>query len=240
MTKAIWNEALDDDGPGGLASIITEFELITRRDYGQFCALSRAVEAIGERWGLLIIRDLLVSPKTRAQLRDGLPRIPADVLGARLREFERDGIARSRELPGGEIRYELTEYGQELEQITLALGRWGARLLNLPRPGEIITVDALITAMRAAFDIAAAAGVRASYEISLGDIVLHAIVDDGTLAVGSGPMPDADLLLSTGGELKALMFGELDPREGIATGALRITGDPELLVRFTELFHIDA
>jgi DNA-binding HxlR family transcriptional regulator len=240
MTKAIGNGAVDEDGPGGLASIIAEFELITRRDYGQFCAVSRAVEAIGERWGLLIIRDLLVSPKTRAQLREGLLRIPADVLGARLREFERDGIARSVQLPSGEIRYELTEYGQELEEITLALGRWGARLLNLPRPGEIITMDALITAMRASFDIAAAAGVRASYQVSVGDLVLHMVVDDGTLAVGVGPMPDADLLLRTGTELKALMFGELDPREGIETGALKITGDPDLLVQFTRMFHIDT
>jgi DNA-binding HxlR family transcriptional regulator len=240
MTKAIGNGAVDEDGPGGLASIIAEFELITRRDYGQFCAVSRAVEAVGERWGLLIIRDLLVSPKTRAQLREGLPRIPADVLGARLREFERDGIARSVREPDGEIRYELTPYGQELEEITLALGRWGGRLLNLPRPGEIITVNAVITAMRASFDIAAARGVRVSYQISLGDFVLNLLVEDGTLAVGVGPMPDADLLLSTGAELKALMFGELDPREGIATGALKVAGDPDLLVLFTKLFHIDT
>jgi DNA-binding HxlR family transcriptional regulator len=240
MTKAIGNESVDEDGPGGLASIIAEFELITRRDYGQFCAVSRAVEAVGERWGLLIIRDLLVEPKTRTQLRDGLPRIPADVLGARLREFERDGIARSRQLPGGEISYELTEYGQELEQITLALGRWGARLLNLPRPGEIITPNAVVTAMRAAFDIGAAQGVQVTYQVTLGDFVVHMVVDDGTLAVGIGPLPKADLLLRTGAELKALMFGELDPLEGIATGALDVTGDPELLVLFTKLFHIDS
>lgn len=240
MTKAIGNEAIDEDGPGGLASIIAEFELITRRDYGQFCAISRAVEAIGERWGLLIIRDLLVSPKTRQQLREGLPKMPSDVLGARLREFERDGVARTRRLPSGEIRYELTEFGQELEEITIALGRWGARLMDMPRPGEIVTVDAMLFAMRSCFDKAAAEGVHASYEINLEDLQFHLIVEDGKLVADRGPKPDADLVLRTGPDMKALLFGELDPREGIATGVLDVTGDPDLLVVFTKLFHMSG
>ncbi len=238
MTKAIGDEAIDEDGPDGLASIIAEFDLITRRDYGQFCAISRAVEAIGERWGLLIIRDLLVSPKTREQLRTGLPRIPVDVLGARLREFERDGIAHPLRLASGELRYELTEFGQELEEITLALGRWGARLMDMPRPGEIVTVDAMIFAIRSCFDATAAKGVHASYEINMEDLQFHLIVDDGTLVVDRGPKPDADLVLRTGTDMKALLFGELDPRDGIATGALHVTGDPDLLVLFTKLFHM--
>jgi DNA-binding HxlR family transcriptional regulator len=238
MTKAIGNDRVDEDGPGGLGSIIAEFELITRRDYGQFCAIARAVEAIGERWGLLIIRDLLVSPKSREQLRRGLPRIPADVLGARLREFERDGIARQRTLPTGEIRYELTDFGQQLEEIALALGRWGAQLMDLPRPGEIVTVDAMIFAMRSCFDAEAGRGVHASYEINLDDLVFNMVVDDGTVVVEPGPLPTADLVLRTGPDMKSLLFGELDPREGIATGALRVTGDPDLLVLFTKLFHM--
>jgi DNA-binding HxlR family transcriptional regulator len=240
MTKAIGNEAIDEDGPGGLASIIAEFELITRRDYGQFCAISRAVEAIGERWGLLIIRDLLVSPKTREQLRKGLPKMPADVLGARLREFERDGVARSRRSADGEIRYELTEFGQELEEITIALGRWGAQLMDMPRPGEIVTVDAMLFAMRSCFDAAAAEGVHASYEINLEDLQFYLIVDDGKLVADRGPKPDADLVLRTGPDMKALLFGQLDPREGIATGVLNVTGDPGLLVLFTKLFHMSG
>ena len=223
-----------------LAAVIAEFESISRRDYGQFCGVARAQEVIGERWSLLIIRDLLVGARGRAELRAGLPRIPNDTLTARLREFERDGIVRARRGAQGTIVYELTELGRELEESTDALGRWGARLLTVPRPGEIVTVNALITAMRATFDPAAARGVRAGYEIGNGDLVFHLRVADGVLDAAQGPLPDADLVLLPGNSLKALLSGELSPADAIATGAVRVHGDPALLALFVRLFHLDV
>src|ERR671936_950820 len=112
-----------------------------RRSYGQFCGLARAVEVVGERWALLIVRDLLVGPKRFTDLRRGLPRIPTNVLAERLRELEYAGVVRRRLLPrpAGSVVYELTPYGQELEEAVLPLGRWGARALGEPRPDEIVT-----------------------------------------------------------------------------------------------------
>ncbi len=97
------------------------------RAYGQYCGLARAVELVGERWALLIVRDLLVGPKRFTDLRRGLPRIPTNILSARLKELERSGIVQRRVLPrpAAGVVYELTAYGGELEEVVLRLGRWG-------------------------------------------------------------------------------------------------------------------
>lgn len=220
-----------------LDSIIAEFRSITERGYGQFCGLARAVEVVGERWGPLILRDLLVGPRTRASLQHGLPRIPAGVLGTRLREFVRDGLVSEQDGPDGATEYHLTEYGRELDEVMLALGRWGARLLGAPRPGEIVTGAGVVTAMRATFDPVAARGVTASFEIRIADMFCQLRIDNGVLRATDEPMPEADLLLQPGTALKPLLSGALDPAEAIASGQVSISGDPALLTTFTTLFH---
>ena len=94
---------------------------MSKRAYGQYCGVSRALEMVGERWTLLIVRDLLVSPKRYTDLRAGLPRIPTNILSDRLKELERCGVVRRRILPRpeGSIVYELTEYVSELEQVVI-------------------------------------------------------------------------------------------------------------------------
>src|SRR5438105_14626994 len=106
-------------------------EAVAARTYGQFCGLARALELVGERWALLIVRDLLVGPKRFTDLRRGLPRIPTNVLSTRLKELEHNGIVRRRLLPrpASGVVYELTEHGRELEDIVLRLGLWGAATL---------------------------------------------------------------------------------------------------------------
>ena len=120
------------DGSGQMETIIAELEAMTKRTYGQFCGLSRALEVVGERWALFIVRDLMASPKSFSELRHGLPRISTDVLVARLREMEHAGVIQRLVPPGPQdpVRYELTEYGNELDEITLRLGRWGARQIG--------------------------------------------------------------------------------------------------------------
>jgi DNA-binding HxlR family transcriptional regulator len=227
------------DGSGQMETIISELEAMTRRTYGQFCGLSRALEVVGERWAMFIVRDLLVGPRTFSELRHGLPRIATDVLSARLREMEQAGVLRRRmpAEPDGPIRYELTEYGAELDDITLKLGQWGARLLGTPRPEEIVTTSSLIMAMRATFQQAAAAGVTASYEIRIGEVLFHLKIDDGALQAAAGPLADADLRLEPGWALKGLMSGEIGPADAAANGVV-FTGDPALLAMFTQLFRI--
>ncbi len=210
------------------------------RAYGQYCGLARGLELVGERWALLVVRDLLVGPKRFTDLHRGLPGIPTNILTARLKELEQAGVVRRRVLPrpAGSIVYELTEYGMELEDVVIQLGRWGAKSLGLPRPNEIITVDSLIMALRSTFRPQAARGLHASYELHVGEIVLHARIDDGKLEVAGGPLPEADLIIEAGPAIRALMAGELGPADAIATGQVHVTGNRELLTRFVEVFPI--
>jgi DNA-binding HxlR family transcriptional regulator len=236
--------SLDDvvfgvDGSGQMETIISELEAMTKRTYGQFCGLSRALEVVGERWAMFIVRDLLVAPKSFSELRQGLPRISTDILFARLRELEHAGVIQRKMAPKPEapVLYELTAYGAELDDITLKLGQWGARLLGAPRPEEIVTTSSLIMAMRATFQQQVAVGVKASFELRIGEIVFHLKVDDGALQAVAGPLADADLHLEPGKALKGLMSGEISAANATANGVV-YSGDPALLNKFTQLFHI--
>jgi DNA-binding HxlR family transcriptional regulator len=224
-----------------MEAIISELEAMTKRSYGQFCGVSRALEAVGERWALLIIRDLLVAPKNIVDLQAGLPRIPTDILAARLRDFERVNVVRRQSAEAGTLPvYELTKYGLQLDEIILQLGRWGAQMLGNPRPEEIVTTDSMVIALRGIFHPAAAEGVHATYELRLGDGVLHAQVNDGEARVGEGPFPGADLILEPGMFLHGLVTGEVDPDQALADAAFEVVGDTTLLRPFTEIFHIDG
>ena len=211
------------------------------RAYGQYCGFARAAEVLGERWAMLVVRDLLVGPKRFTDLLRGLPGIPSNVLTARLKELENAGIARRRVLarPSRAVVYELTEYGLQLEPVVVELGRWGAKNLGDPRPDETITVDSLVTALRTTFRPQAARRFRAGYELRVGEIVLHARVHNGRVDAAAGALPDADLVIEAGPGIRALMAGELSPAAAIANGIVHLTGDPELLTRFAEMFRID-
>jgi DNA-binding HxlR family transcriptional regulator len=210
------------------------------RRYGQFCGLARAMELVGERWALLVVRDLVLGPKRFSDLRRGLPRIPTNILSARLKELEAAGVVRRRLLPrpAAGVAYELTEYGQELEDVILRLGLWGARALGEPSPEDVLTTDSLILALRATFRPEAAGELRATFEVRLGDIVVHARVDRGTVEVGAGAASAPDLVIEAGPAIKALLSGELSPKDGVERGLVNVAGDGRLLERFVEAFHI--
>lgn len=217
---------------------------MTSRTYGQFCGLARALEIIGERWSLLIVRDLVLGPKRFTELRDGLPKIPASTLSARLNELEQSGVVRRRLLPqlDAAVVYELTEYGGELDQIVLDLGLWGARSLGRPAPEDVLTMDAAILSLYTTFQSEKAQGVHATYELHYpGGMVLHAIVEDGALKVAGGAHPGADATIEPLGPfIKDLLTGELSAADATRTGKVRIDGAFEYLELFTELFHIPA
>jgi len=210
------------------------------RSYGQFCGVARALELVGERWALLIVRDLLVGPRRFTDLRHGLPRIPTNVLSERLKELEQAGIVRRRVLPrpAASVVYELTDYGSQLEDVLMRFGLWGAQSLGTPRPGEIMTADSMVMALRSTFVPAAAHGLQVSFELRLGEIILHARIDGPTITVAEGALADADLIIEAGPAVKDLMAGEMTASEAIASGCVRLTGNQALLERFSELFHI--
>jgi DNA-binding HxlR family transcriptional regulator/putative sterol carrier protein len=212
---------------------------MSARTYGQYCGLAHALELVGHRWALLVVRDLILGPKRFTDLRQGLPRIPTNVLSQRLKELERAGVVRRRVLPrpSSAVVYELTDYGRGLEDVVLRLGLWGARAMGDPGAEDIVTADALRLALRATFRPEAARGRRATYELRLGEIVVHARVDDGNLEVGEGPLAGADLTIESDLAIRPLLSGELSPDEAIASGRIRVTGDHDL-ARFVEVFHI--
>jgi DNA-binding HxlR family transcriptional regulator len=209
---------------------------MTIESYGMFCGLARAAEIIGSRWSVLIIRDLILSPKRFAELQETTPGISTAELRERLDELESTGVVH-RSGHGDQVTVELTGYGRDLEPILLELGRWGARTLGDPRPGDIFTLDMAILALRATFRQERASRVHASFELWFGPIVVNARVDDGELTVAEGTLPEADLVISSP-VLKHMMAGELSPAEALWLGLAETKGNPRLLNTFVELFHI--
>jgi DNA-binding HxlR family transcriptional regulator len=211
------------------------------RAYGQYCGFARALELVGERWALLIVRDLLVGPKRFGELQSGLPKSPSNILTARLKELEAAGLVRRRAQPradGGGVVYELTHEGRELEEAVVALGRWGAKRLAMARPGEIVTPDSMAMALRTTFRPEAAAGADLGFELRVGPVVANARVRDGNVTVGRGALPGADLVIESSPAIRALMAGTLSPKEALKSGAIRLRGKRALLDRFVELFRI--
>lgn len=215
---------------------------MARRNYGQFCGLAHAVDLVGERWALLILRDLFVGPRRFTDLKRGLPRIPSNILSSRLKELEGSGVIQRTVLPrpDGSVVYELTDYGRDLEDIVLGLGRWGARTLGEPGPDDVVTEDLLVIAMRSTFQPEQAKGVKVSFELHVGEVVVHARIDDGHLETAGGPLEGADLTITTGPALKALMARELTPAEALDNGSVVIDGDVALLALYAQLFQIGS
>ncbi|MEU0095540.1 helix-turn-helix domain-containing protein [Kribbella sp. NPDC006257] len=206
---------------------------MTTKTYGQYCGVARALELVGERWALLIVRDLLVGPKRYTDLRAGLPKIPTNVLATRLKEFEEAGLV-ERRLEARAVVYELTSYGADLEPVVLALGAWGARSLGELRPGEIITPDILVMALRSTFRPGKE---RAKYELRFGEIVIHAIVDRDELTVETGPLENATVVEAFA-PIGPLLTGAIDGAEALRTGLMKTGGTAEDLDRFARLFRI--
>lgn len=256
MTESDWKVVIDREGmtisselftlnthstdPMHLEAVVSELQRAIRGTYGQYCGLSRAVEMVGERWGILIIRDLIVSKKSATELHQGLPKISAKLLGMRLKEMEYSGIIRLGESVDqtGQPRYELTEYGRALEPAILAFGRWGAVSLAMPRPEDIVTDNSLTVAIKATFMPEKAADFRATYELHIGGHVIHAKIDNGAIDVAPGPLPGADAVLDLGFALRALLTGEATVQDVLDTGQVSVVGDPALLTRFVDMFQI--
>ena len=210
------------------------------RDYGQFGGVTRAVELVGERWALLIVRDLLVGPRRYGELAAGLPRIPTNILAARLKELQDAGVIR-RAPRSRIIVYELTPYGRELEPVVLALGAWGIKALDDPRDEQVITPDSLTIDLRSAFRAQVAADLPATaYRARLDATELLIRVDGARLDVSRGDA-EVDLSFATGPGIHRVISGELVPERAIATGVIEVlSGRRELLDRFATTFHVAA
>jgi DNA-binding HxlR family transcriptional regulator len=214
---------------------------MAKRQYGQYCALARALDLIGERWTLLIVRELLLGPKRYTDLLDALPGVGTNLLADRLKELERHGVIERTKLPppAPATVYELTEYGVELEPAVVALTRWGSRQLSKPKRGEHFRPAWLGIAMLAAFRPEAAADVSETYELRIGGDVIHARVEDGALEVRQGPSHQPDVTFITDSRtVPKLLSGRLSLTDAVAQGEARMTGARSALVRCAEVFGL--
>jgi DNA-binding HxlR family transcriptional regulator len=169
------------------------------RTYGDPCGIARALDLIGERWALLVVRELLLGPKRFTDLRAGLPHVGPDMLAQRLRELEQVGVLRRGKLPppAGARVYELTDWGRELEPVVLALGRWGSQAPFPPEQADLGT-DALIIALKTLFDPERARALRGStFELRLGEDVFALRVGERGLEAARGPAADPVATIAT-------------------------------------------
>jgi DNA-binding HxlR family transcriptional regulator len=202
---------------------------MTLRSYADPCGIARALDLVGERWGLLIVRELVLGPKRFTDLRDGLAGASPNVLSERLRELEAGGIIRRRKV--GAASWELTGWGRELHPILLQLGRWGAR--SPIRPGGALSIDALMLALESTFDARNAARLRATLELRLGEERFSVVIDRGTIAIARGTPPRPDAIIDTDPKtLRALVFGD----RKLASAPARLLGDKNLARTFLRLF----
>jgi DNA-binding HxlR family transcriptional regulator len=214
---------------------------MTNQHYGQFCGLARAAEIVGQRWTLLILRDLSVWPRRYSDLATGLPGIPTNTLASRLKELEDEGLV-ARTVPAGADRsvvYTLTPRGEELGPALDALSRWGAGGMRMPREGEIVTTASITAALR----VAAGEGIvpkdwKTTYSVRVADVEVHVLMRDGAITVGPGAAEDADLIITAGPQIRDLLAGELDAQTAITTGAVQLDGDESLFERFADTLRV--
>ncbi|GAA2359847.1 transcriptional regulator [Catellatospora methionotrophica] len=212
----------------------------TRRSYHDACGAARALDVVGERWALLVVRELLLGPKRFTDLRHGLPAVSANILAQRLTELEDAGVVGRRRLPppAASAVYELTAWGAELEEIILKLGAWGARS-PLPDPNATLSVDSLILSFRTLFQPARSAGLHADVQLDFADDLFHAVVDDGTLRIGRGQATTAQSTICTTPDVLAgVVYQQHSLPDAMRDGSVRITGDQRMGRRFMTLFAL--
>ena len=209
------------------------------RPYIQYCPVAHSLELVGERWSLLIVRDLLKGPKRYSDLLAGLPGLGTNILAARLKELEEGGVIRKGKLPppANVNVYELTEYGADLEEVIQALGRWGFRSLGPPPADCPMPEGWLVQGSRTLFDPKLAGDLEERYEVRCGDEIATIRIAGGTLEADPGGSTDVDAVIELDpGTLFALASGEMEPKDAIAHGAARVQGDPDALGRFISVF----
>ena len=171
----------------------------TKRTYGDACGVARALDAVGERWALMVVRELILGPKRFTDIREGLPHLSPDVLAQRLRDLEQADIVRRRKLPppAASKVYELTARGAALEPVLIALGRWGGANADPPAEGLGMSLDSHVVSLRTLFDPELAGVFAASFALRLDDQTFRVVVADGELEVVRGELSAPDATVAT-------------------------------------------
>ena len=213
--------------------------MATKRSYGEACRFAYALDVVGERWALLVVRELLLGPKRFTDLRAGLPHASSNILSERLRDLEHGGVIQRRKLPppAASTVYELTEWGRELEPIVTKLGAWGARS-PFPPDSQEIGPDSIVLALRSLFDPGAAGELEATYGLRIGEQSFGVEISAGEVEVTRGmpSHPQATIAVADAPTLAAVMTGELPLDEALGSGAAQLKGGKQFAKRFLRLF----
>jgi DNA-binding HxlR family transcriptional regulator len=214
-----------------------------RRTYGDACGIARALDVIGERWAILVVRELLLGPKRFTDLRAGLPRLGPDILSQRLRELEEAGVVFRDQLPppAGSRVYRLTDWGRELEPVVLGLGRWGSRA-PFADDHETLGVDAFMLALKTLYDPTRADGlIGTTYEVRLAGQPFEVRPTDTQLDVSHGTPSDPSATIEADpGTLQEILWHDRRLEDAVSAGELTIIGDRDAAERLLKLFPIPA
>jgi DNA-binding HxlR family transcriptional regulator len=209
-----------------------------KRAYNDRCGIARALDIVGERWALLVVRELLLGPKRFSDLRGGLPGVGPDVLVQRLRDLEAAGILRRAKLPpptGAQV-YELTDRGRELEPVVLALGAWGSRA-PFPAGDARLGIDSAVLALKTLFDPPSAGSIDEELELRLDGDRFRAHVAGGRLDVTRGAANDPVAVIDTDpATLSRVLWHGRKLTAAVRAGDVRIDGDAAAARRFLALF----
>ncbi|MFI9804538.1 winged helix-turn-helix transcriptional regulator [Streptomyces sp. NPDC052301] len=204
-----------------------------RRSYDQYCSAARALDVVGDRWTLLIVRELLAGPRRYTDLHADLPGVSTDVLASRLKDMERDGLTTRRRLPppAAAYVYELTDRGRALLPVLQALGKWGEGELGARRPTDAVRAHWFALPLLRALEGEGVVEVH----LEEGDFHLHVGAGGGPV-YGDGPAPgDADARLALdAATCEALARGELLLADAVRTGRITVTGEGTLAASLRE------
>jgi DNA-binding HxlR family transcriptional regulator len=212
---------------------------MTSKSYNQYCGLAYALDKVGERWTILIIRELVAGPRRYKDLMEGLPGISTNLLASRLKSLEEDGLIQRRVLPppAGSTVYELTPLGLGLEEALIELGKWGSQFVP-PSADEaaLLNVGSYALTLKTFFRPELAQEVDETYELHIGDEVMRVWINKGEIEVqqGTAVTPTA-IFHSDIATYLQLLQRKIQLHEAAASGLVQIEGDPEALERFLDL-----
>ncbi|WP_344260892.1 winged helix-turn-helix transcriptional regulator [Actinomadura napierensis] len=216
---------------------------MARRTYDQFCGLARALDIVGERWTLLIVRELMSGPKRYSDLAAALDGIGTSLLASRVKQLEADGVIARRRLPPpiASTVYELTATGTDLARAIMPLALWGARHYTGEGrgPADVYRAEWTLTPLVHLLPPDALRDVEAVYEFHVDDSTAHLRIQDGQAHIAPGVADgQADVTIrSDSSALAAIAAGRLDITEALEAGQIEADGEATALTTLLELLH---
>ena len=216
---------------------------MAKRSYDEYCGLAVALDLLGERWTMLIIRELLMGPKRFTDLLSGLPGIGTGLLTQRLRELEEAQVIEKAVLPppAASSVYQLTADGETLRSTLLGLTRWGLRRLGTPTEGQTANVNMLAFAMSARFNPRSSPAADGTYELRVDGSTFQFTIDTGTINIQAGPAQRAKAVITTDmTTLIAVNNGSATLSDAVNSATLTVDGDADVIAALATAFELDA